>query len=1216
MAVSNSPFGSTDFSFMAQTALATSRQSAAEDRETLAENYSAKLDAFTASYNAALAEFEQAQAQALAAQQAAEAAAQAAAAQAAQAQADAAAAQASATAALEDALSAAEQAESVASEAASLAASLGTTAAPGAIEAQVEAERLRALAQQLIDDARNLVRQLAGMSIDLDISSELQARLDQLFAATESPFVEQAPSIVAQRRLTGPQELVVMPDVALETSTAMSADADDLAAVLAELERATVPPELEQQWQLAMAGLQQAIDFHAEGQSLFAQQARESWLPIATELMMEVDRPRAHADRNLTGDMAALLEATVTTDGAPPSDEEIAATLAELGFMPANAYFEGDPRVPPIGNGFFGVGDFGRTGQDSIYEWLPQMVALRASESTQGHYLLAPSDEVTTVEQHLRAVAEYEITHEGEITDDNGTHMGEVTEYLSYDAVIAELAARGLSAVEITAYLDTHERFMIAPAVVQSEGGDTPATYVARAQYLEAIGLPAAVPLDLQIAFNNSGSGEGDAWLDRTHADGSMGSIGYPQRAYHALVNDQLAADWVQIGDIGPLGDDIGKMLGEIYEKYGADTEEKREAIRNALFKYDERFGIMANREFIEAAVETNNNRRQGFFEGPVGRALLMVAASFLPGGQYISMALSAGFSLHDGASFGEALRGAAVSYFAAEFGNSVGQWVQTNFGSALTPEVARTLVGAANNLGATAFRQLVTSGRLDGDALLMAAASGGIGSYVTQFVGDSDFGRALDAQFGAGRTGEILGRLAAASADGRLTPEDFIGAFSAGRAGETRSQDGVTTTDGAGLQITRIDNDDGTYVFVRQGDEIYALNPDGSILRTYLGEDGQPVGAAYGDDGELVWQSNDLAAPSGGAGESGAPDPAEALRLAEERYATMLASGEATAEDLALARADIISAQLAAGVTIAPPPQRSPSFSSAFAEARASGAATFEWTDPRDGVTRVYTTMTADEVAAAQLQQSSGGSSSASGVSGGSGTSPAPVSRVPANYAGLPIWVNPNAPIVTSTDDGVAHGEFMTGGTTTDAASGVYMNLLPDNQNALVPNWIVQQFNELFGTNISANWTQFHLQAYVDNPIRYAMADGTMVIAAHGNRDGIGFYATGNYNDAHPLLGAAELAQLITSNPGYDPTTVIVLAACGTGVPGGVAEQLSMYLANPIVAPPDLTSSNPFTGAQTVDANPYARDHNFIVFQGGRAVGQTPVVYGRRPGG
>ena len=90
----------------------------------------------------------------------------------------------------------------------------------------------------------------------------------------------------------------------------------------------------------------------------------------------------------------------------------------------------------------------------------------------------------------------------------------------------------------------------------------------------------------------------------------------------------------------------------------------------------------------------------------------------------------------------------------------------------------------------------------------------------------------------------------------------------------------------------------------------------------------------------------------------------------------------------------------------------------------------------------------------------------------------------------------------------------------------------------------------------------------------------------------------------------------MITSNPGYDPTTVIVLAACGTGVPGGVAEQLSMYLANPIVAPPDLTSSNPFTGAQTVDANPYARDHNFIVFQGGRAVGQTPVVYGRRPGG
>ncbi|HSI05245.1 MAG TPA: hypothetical protein VLC93_12240, partial [Myxococcota bacterium] len=369
------------------------------------------------------------------------------------------------------------------------------------------------------------------------------------------------------------------------------------------------------------------------------------------------------------------------------------------------------------------------------------------------------------------------------------------------------------------------------------DGTVVPAVYGTRDAYLSAIGLPLDVPMDLQIAFNYSGAGSGDAWLDASHARMSMAGGGV-ERAYVAIVDDRLAADWAQIGDIGPINDDVNEMLGDIYGRYGATTPEQQEAVRNVLFKYDERFGVLANREFVEAAVEKNNARRQGFFEGPVGRAILSVAASFIPGvGPYVSMMLNAGFQLSDGASFGQVIAGAAVSYFTQQYTADFGNYVAGAFGDSISPAVAEVIAAGARNLGNTAINQLMSGNGLDGEGLLLAAAAGGFGSFITNFVDGSDFGKVLDEQFGRGRAGDIIGRLGASAVDGKLSASDFVGAFAAGRA------DQVTTVEGA----------DGTHVFVKTDTGMITRNPDGSITQLDEGDDGQVVATTYDSDGNRI---------------------------------------------------------------------------------------------------------------------------------------------------------------------------------------------------------------------------------------------------------------------------------------------------------------------------------------------------------------------------
>ncbi len=526
---------------------------------------------------------------------------------------------------------------------------------------------------------------------------------------------------------------------------------------------------------------------------------------------------------------------------APPV-EAPASPLDPSDLAAPNDYFTGSFDTPPPGGWFSGIGDPGRTGQEGgVYQWLPEVVATRAAASDHGAYLLAASDQVTSVGEHVADAAVYPVPFEITVGEKWNVTAQTQTRMLSRDEAIAELRNRGNDDSAIAAYLAEHESFLVQPAYpTGGEGsGDVPAVYGTRDAYLSAIGLGPSVPMDLQIAFNGSWSGGGDAWLDTSHAQSNPSVSGAPERAYVAIVDDRLAADYVQIGDIGPINDDVSQMLGEIYARYNATAPEQQEAIRNLLFKYDERFGVLGNREFIEAAVDKNNARRQGFFEGSLGRTLLTVAASFIPGaGPYVSMMVNAGFQLSDGASFGDVLTGAAISYFTQQYSASFGNYVARAFGESISPAIAEVVAAGARNLGSTAISQLVSGGGLDGKGLLLAAAAGGFGSFITNFVDGSDFGKALDAQFGTGRAGDIMGRLGAAMmANGKLSASDFASAFAAGRAD----------------QVSTVDGNDGTYVFVETDAGMVSFGPDGSTTVLEKRQDGAVVVTTYDKDGRAV---------------------------------------------------------------------------------------------------------------------------------------------------------------------------------------------------------------------------------------------------------------------------------------------------------------------------------------------------------------------------
>lgn len=421
-----------------------------------------------------------------------------------------------------------------------------------------------------------------------------------------------------------------------------------------------------------------------------------------------------------------------------------------------------------------------------VYGWLPADVMAAAQASTGGHVLLAASDQVVTVQAHLdeqstvfmeKLVSEYASDNYGE----GGTYLTQVLRQVPVP-VFAAAAELGLSGAALAEYVEANRAYMLSsgevgtraqfeaaehrapgeadrayivqgPSVTgDAESGQSigPALFGTQAAYLDVIGLSQDTPRDLTISFNNSMSGGGDAYLDTSHRSIDLTVPGSaPTRAFHAIANDELAGEWVQIGDIGPLNDDVAKILGDLYGEFGADTPEKQEVVRSMLFRYDPNYGVIANRDLIEGAVEMNNNRRQGFFEKGVGRALVTVVAS-LVAGPWGAAAAGAIFAAADGGSFADIVRAGLASYAGGYVGAGVGNMVTGALASStLSATAVAGISGFAQGISSSFTSQLIATGKIDGDALLAAGIGGGVGGAVSTAISGTEMVANLDASLG-----------------------------------------------------------------------------------------------------------------------------------------------------------------------------------------------------------------------------------------------------------------------------------------------------------------------------------------------------------------------------------------------------------------------------------------------------------------------------------
>lgn len=259
-----------------------------------------------------------------------------------------------------------------------------------------------------------------------------------------------------------------------------------------------------------------------------------------------------------------------------------------------------------------------------------------------------------------------------------------------------------------------------------------------RASVLRAIGMNPewGVTDDTSLIFSDARTGGGDVTgsLANTLPDFSQfKDTGDWQRegvsGVDAIVDDNLKG-FVQLGNMGPLNDDIENMLTKVFDQYGVQNNpEAQEQIKNTLFKFDPRFGVLGNSDFINAAVERNNNRKQGFFEGPVGQMLATVAANFV-GGPAASAAVSAGFAKANGGSWGDALKAAAGSYIGSQVGAGVTGGLEGSLGSLGSKFVGHTIGDVVN--------QGIAKGKVNVKDALLAGGGGTLGGMAGDFVGKS----------------------------------------------------------------------------------------------------------------------------------------------------------------------------------------------------------------------------------------------------------------------------------------------------------------------------------------------------------------------------------------------------------------------------------------------------------------------------------------------
>lgn len=222
----------------------------------------------------------------------------------------------------------------------------------------------------------------------------------------------------------------------------------------------------------------------------------------------------------------------------------------------------------------------------------------------------------------------------GWLDDDVKTRMKADNQY--------QMLAGDGQAVKLGDYLDAFKaadgRYVIKPhkQITHTKSGnltEIAGEYGSREDMRRALGFAGAGD-DMMVGFSNARSGGGDASggvlspadalaLARRQASGAIHSdqreaareaSAPASRAYMASSDPQYKG-FVQLGNVGPLNDDIGKMLPAIYAQVEATTPEQQRQVRNALFKYDDRYGLMANEQLVQAALGQNKNRSKGWLQ-------------------------------------------------------------------------------------------------------------------------------------------------------------------------------------------------------------------------------------------------------------------------------------------------------------------------------------------------------------------------------------------------------------------------------------------------------------------------------------------------------------------------------------------------------------------------------------------------------------------------
>ena len=161
-------------------------------------------------------------------------------------------------------------------------------------------------------------------------------------------------------------------------------------------------------------------------------------------------------------------------------------------------------------------------------------------------------------------------------------------------------------------YKQADGKYMLHPGDTYGVGKNDykrEAQYGTREDLLNLLGLNKDTPDDAKIGITDTYVGEGEAFGGDIYTDiykdptkeGTVQSRRMPSniKGYSASSAPELKG-FVQIGNLGPLEDDITKVLGQVYEQFGANTPEQQDAIKKALFKYDPKYGVVANKAFTQ----------------------------------------------------------------------------------------------------------------------------------------------------------------------------------------------------------------------------------------------------------------------------------------------------------------------------------------------------------------------------------------------------------------------------------------------------------------------------------------------------------------------------------------------------------------------------------------------------------------------------------------